>query len=292
MAEPRGLPPHRPPLRVDPRGVRRLGGARHQHLRRLHAPASCRSGRRTPRPAHPRRWRCSSDEDRAGRPLPRRADRRLRLRQEHVRGPSLPAHGDRQLRLLPRARGRRPQRPGRDQGRVRGAARDRVPAARPRPADGHRRHQRPEGGPRAARADRPRARPVRGRDRHRHARGDLPGAQRHASGPRLRRARHPPPDARPAPLAAPPAEGGLPLHARRQARRRGRDRPRAAVGQPRARVGPVRHRRRHPRLPRRAAARCSRSSATPRTVTRTGGARSSSATTATAGPTRRTSCAR
>ena len=41
----------------------------------------------------------------------------------------------------------------------------------------------------------------------------LPGAQRHASGPRLRRARHPPPDARPAPLAALPAEGGLPLHA-------------------------------------------------------------------------------
>ena len=97
VAEPAdGLPARRPPLRVDARGVRRLGDARQRHVR-LHARASCRSAPRTPRPAHPRRWRCSSDEDRAGRALPRRADRRLRLRQEHVRGPALPAHGDDQL---------------------------------------------------------------------------------------------------------------------------------------------------------------------------------------------------
>ncbi len=127
----RGLPPPRPPLRVDARGVRRLGGARHRDATTATAPASSRSARRIPRPAHPRRWRCSSDEDRAGRPLPRRADRCLRLRQEHVRGPPLPAHRDRQLRLLPRARGRRPQRPGRDQGRVRGAARDHVAGGSP-----------------------------------------------------------------------------------------------------------------------------------------------------------------
>ena len=104
----RARPPRRPPLRVDPRGVPRPGptavAERHGYDVRVRA----RRRRTTPRSGRPPRWPCSATHDTRRRrrrhdarhqvatsarhrPVPRRARRRLRLRQVHLRPPALQA---------------------------------------------------------------------------------------------------------------------------------------------------------------------------------------------------------
>ena len=131
--------------------------------------------------ARRRRWRCSSDEDRASRPVPGRAHRRLRLGQEHVRGartscPPRSISSDFCRALV--ADDPNDQAATEDAFAVlHEIAARRLARGRLTVIDATNVQQR---GARAARAARPRARPVRGRDRARHARGGLPGAQRRA----------------------------------------------------------------------------------------------------------------
>jgi hypothetical protein len=222
--------------------------------------------------------RCSSDEDRAAVAVPRRAHGGHRVRQELVRGAPLRPDRGHLLGLLPRPRGRRRQRPGRDRRRLRGAAPHRGQAARARAADGDRRDQCAEGVAGTARGAGARPRPVPGGDRPRHAARRVPRAQRRAPGPcghgRSRRA---PARLAAASLAALPAARGVPLHVGHPRRRGRRDRAQAAVDRPAPRARAVRHHRRRPRLPRRARRAAGR-------------ARSSSATTSIAGRPRRTCC--
>ena len=234
---------------------------------------------------------------------PGRADRRVRLGQVDVRPRALQADRGDLVGLLPRAGLRRRERPDGDRRRVRRAALHRREAARRRPADGDRRHQRPA--PRTARPLVELARryhvPAR-RDRARPARGAVPRAQPAAartatsartscaaSRAQLRR------------VAARAAARGLPPRLDRCARR-----PRstaavveraAALERPPRRARPVRHHRRRPRLLRRAR-RAARGSATTSgrrgrhcASTRKGARRSSSATWSTAAPTSPASCA-
>ena len=126
--------------------------------------------------------------------------------------------------------------------------------------------------------------------------------QRRPAGPRLRRARHPPPARPAAPRAAGPAARGVPHRPRAERTGRGRRRrhhPHPALQRPAARDRPVRRHRRHPRLPRRARstahrARLHASPATSRAARsvpiRTAAARCSSATSSTAARTPRACC--
>ena len=168
----RAAPPPRPPLRVDARGVRGLGGraspARYGYTRAL--PAGRPRGPRGR--ARRRRWRCSSDE-RSSLPDPclvvligATGSGKSTFAAQHFQPTEVISLG-----LLPRPRGRR-RRTTRPRPRTRSRCCTRSPARRlrARAADRHRRHQRPARGARAAGRARARARPVRGRDRARPAR--------------------------------------------------------------------------------------------------------------------------
>ena len=108
---------------------------------------------------------------------PRRPDRPQRLGQEHVRPQALPADRGPLVGRLPGDGQRRRERPGRHEGRLRGAALRRRQAAGPRAADGRRRHQRPARGPQAAGRAGPAVPLPAGGHRARPARAGLPGAE-------------------------------------------------------------------------------------------------------------------
>ena len=187
------LPPSRPPLRMDTRASSRRG------RRAVAEPARLRGALRAGRPRGP--GGRSADAD--GGVQPMRIDLpdpslvvligAVGLGQELVRAQALRADRGDLLGLLPRPGRRRRERPERHEGRVRGPAAS-SPArrlAQPRftvvdATNVQREARRPL--IELAKA----ARPVPGRDRARHPRGGLPGAQPLAAGPRLRTARRAP----------------------------------------------------------------------------------------------------
>ncbi len=153
----RAAPP-RPPLRVDPRAVPRLG-RRGGGRATATACGSCRSGRTTRRSARRPRWRSSTRSRREPAPADRPGggamtelgvpelslvvlDRRQRLGQVDVRARAVHADRGDLVRLLPRPGGRRRERPVRDRRRVRAAALHRRQAAGRGPADRRGRDQR------------------------------------------------------------------------------------------------------------------------------------------------------
>ncbi|CAA9366628.1 MAG: hypothetical protein AVDCRST_MAG89-4152, partial [uncultured Gemmatimonadetes bacterium] len=138
------------------------------------------------------------------------APRRVRLRQEHLRGPPLRRHRDRLVRPLPRAGGGRRERPVRHGRRLRNPAPPRGEAACARAPDRGGRHQRqPRRAPPAAG---PGAALPRPRRRHRPgpAGGGVPAAQRGPRRPPRPRRGHPAPDALPARIRGLPFPRRLP----------------------------------------------------------------------------------
>jgi SAM-dependent methyltransferase len=125
--------------------------------------ACCPSAPTTPRSAPRRRWPCSPapparagpgvphERDRSPRPVPRRAHRRVRVGQEHVRADALPPHAGAVERRVPWAGRRRRERPERHTHRVRRPPPHRRGTAAGRTADGRRRDEPQAGGPRRAR---------------------------------------------------------------------------------------------------------------------------------------------
>ena len=135
-------------------------------------PSGKRSGRR-------RRTNDSQDPQ----AVPRRPDRPQRVGQEHVRAQAFPADRGPLVRRLPGDGQRRRERPGRHEGRLRGAPLRRRQAAGAGEADGRRRHQRPARGPQAAGGAGPAVPLPAGGDRAEPARAGLPGAEPRAARP-------------------------------------------------------------------------------------------------------------
>ena len=222
---------------------------------------------------------------------------------------ALPAHRDSLVRRLPGDGGRRRERPGRHQGRLRGTPLHRRQAAGPGPADGHRRHQRPARGPQAHWSSSPASTTA---CRWRSCSTFLRRSARSGIGssrPGLRPPRRPQPEVATSAVAPRASQGGLParLRAWRPRGSRGGDRRAGAPLERQARrTRPVRHHRRRPRLLRRArgAARAARlrgrgaagpggtvlGTAGLSTPTRRAARRSSSATWWTAAPASSTRC--
>ena len=149
-------------------------------------------------------------------------DRPQRVGQEHVRPQALPADRGAVVGRLPGDGQRRREQPGGHERGVRPAALRRRPAARPRAADRHRRHQRAARGPRPAGRPGPQVPLPAGRHRAESPRGGLSGAEPLPAGPHLRPARHPQPAVATAAVAPGPEAGRLPPRVRPRKRRGGR----------------------------------------------------------------------